>query len=167
LDWKTAAGKFPAQYLTLAALCITLLGFAGYFFGIEALYSVAPLASIALHTVFAFCLLCAGIFLARPEWEIVRLLWSRGSGGVLARRMIVPAVLVPLLLGGLVVAGERAGLVSVGFGLALFSVSLIGVFGFLIRRFGFESVVRISLAFYNTREEIDICTSVLRKLVYG
>jgi cysteine desulfurase/selenocysteine lyase len=37
----------------------------------------------------------------------------------------------------------------------------------ILRRFGLESTVRPSLAFYNTFEELDILASVLRKLKAG
>jgi cysteine desulfurase/selenocysteine lyase len=37
----------------------------------------------------------------------------------------------------------------------------------ILRRFGLEATVRPSLAFYNTREEVDCLTGVLRRLVAG
>jgi PAS domain S-box-containing protein len=60
------------------------------------------------------------------------ILTSSSLGGVVARRMLIPAILLPLLGGWLRVIGERAGFYGLGFGTAIFSTTLILAFTGLI-----------------------------------
>jgi PAS domain S-box-containing protein len=132
LDARTRRGRFPAEYLTLAAAGTTMLGFIGYFYGVEVLYRIPRYTTIALHTVLAFWVLCAGILLSRPRRGIMAIFTSSSLGGVVARRMLIPAILLPLLGGWLRVMGERAGFYGLGFGTAIFSTALILAFTGLV-----------------------------------
>ncbi len=128
LDAKSRREQFPAESLTLAAAVFTMAAVIGYFYGVETLYWIVPYVNIALNAVVAFLLLCLGILLARPEHGVVAAIVSEHLGGLLARRMLLPAVLVPILVGWLHVAGERAALYGPGFGAALFTSALILIF---------------------------------------
>jgi PAS domain S-box-containing protein len=124
--------RCPAQHLTLTAAVITLLAFIGYFYGIETLHRIGPYSTIALNTVIAFGLLCLGIVFARPQRGIMAVFASDRMGGMLARRLLPAAILLPLLVGWLRVLGERAGLYGLGFGTALFATVIIVTFTALI-----------------------------------
>ncbi len=132
LDARTRTGRWPAQYLTLIAAVISLLAFIGYFYGVETLYSVGPYATIGLHTVFAIWLLCLGILFARPQRGLMAIFTSDELGGIVARRMLPTAILLPLLLGWFHVVGERAKLYGLGFGAALFATVIIVTFTALV-----------------------------------
>jgi PAS domain S-box-containing protein len=73
--------------------------------GIADVYS-----SMALPILFVFIMLELGIFFSRPRLGLASILTSKDSGGVLARRLIPPAVLLPVLLGYLGLAGNWANL---------------------------------------------------------
>ncbi len=125
---------WPALWLTLAVVVITLLAFIGYFYRVENLHWIAPYTTIALHSVIAFWLLCLGILFARPERGLMAMFTSDSPGGLLARRMLPAAILLPLFCGWLSVAGERARLFDLGFGSALFATALITIFTALVTR---------------------------------
>jgi PAS domain S-box-containing protein len=120
--------RWPSQDLTLAAAVISLLAFIGYFYGVE----THPYAAIGLHTVIAFWLLCVGILCARPQRGLMAVFSSENLGGIVARRMLPAALLVPLLLGWLQVLGERSGVYGLGFGSALFATVIIVTFTALV-----------------------------------
>ncbi len=82
---------------------------------------------MAVHTAACILALCAGIALARPDSGVVALLRSEGAGGVLARRLLLPAAIVPIVLGYLRLEGQRAGWYGTEVGLALMVTSLIAV----------------------------------------
>ena len=121
-----------AQYLAVAAAMITLLAFIAYFYGVETPSHITPYAAIALHTVLAFGLLCVGILLARPEEGMVAIFCSDRLGGILARRLLPAAILLPVLAGWIRVMGQRKGYYGLGFGAALFATTLVILFAALI-----------------------------------
>jgi methyl-accepting chemotaxis protein len=128
LDWETRRGYRPAQFLVLPAAVLSLLGLIGYTYGAETLYRVAPYSSMALHTALAFLVLGLGILYARPDRGLMHVLTSHTAGGVMARRLLPAAVLVPVIMGWLRLEGERTGLYGFEFGLALFALSNIIIF---------------------------------------
>ena len=109
----------PAQVCTVAVIGFTLLIFLAYFYNIEMLQPVELRASIALHTVLAFLLLCGAILLARPDRGIMAIFLADSAAGIVARRLIPSALLAPALLGWLKVVGEKAGWFGTGLGTAM------------------------------------------------
>ena len=124
--------RWLAEDCTVLAGIITLLAFIGYFYGVETLYRVGPYFTIGLHTVVAIGLLCAGILFARPDRGIMALVTSDKLGGLVARRMLPAAILVPLIVGWLRVSGQRAGLYGLGFGSAVYATVLVVTFTTLV-----------------------------------
>ncbi|HWQ92450.1 MAG TPA: PAS domain-containing sensor histidine kinase, partial [Clostridia bacterium] len=132
LDAETRRNRWPAQYLTLTVIGITLVAFMGYFYDIGNLSQVAPYASVALHTVIGFLLLSAGILLARPRRGAMVLVMGATPGGIMVRRMLLPGIFVTILFGGLAVLLQRAGHYGFGFGIALLVTALIALLAGLI-----------------------------------
>ena len=134
LDVKTSQGRRPAQYFSLAAAAVTLFAFVGYFYGVESGYWIVPIASIALHTIVAFVLCCLGILFTRPDQGVMAVLTSDRGEGVVTRRTLPAALLLPVLLGWLERLGHRAGFYGPGFGTALLATSLVIILGCVIWR---------------------------------
>ena len=111
---------------------IALPGMIGYAYGAEALYGLAKYTAIALHTSLGLLLLGAGILLARPREGIASLLYDKGVGGIVARRFLPPAVLLPLLLGWLRLRGEQMGIFQATFGTALMMLIMMTLFSTLV-----------------------------------
>ncbi len=129
---KSWCGKYCSGFLALTAgIFISLVGLA-YFYGVEQFEPIAKYATIAPHTVVAFVCLSVAIMLSRPERGITATLCGSDFGSAVARRTLLPAILVPIVFGWLCVLGHRAGFYGVGFGMALFTLSLVVVFTGLI-----------------------------------
>jgi signal transduction histidine kinase/ActR/RegA family two-component response regulator len=128
---RTGTGRAPSQGFALAVMVIMLVPLLGYVFGAEQLYGLARYTGIALQTASAFMLLAIGVLLARPDAGVMRRLLGNDSGGILLRRLIPAAVLVPVLFGWLRVEGQAAGLYDNEFGRTLLILAFIVVFSAL------------------------------------
>jgi signal transduction histidine kinase/CheY-like chemotaxis protein len=118
LDSPAWSRRAPEQLVGLFPMWIAVVSFLGYAYRVEALYTVRDHKPISLLTVLAFLVLGAGILCARPDRGVVSVIAGDHAGGVLARRVLPAALLVPAALGWLHVRGERAGLFSAEVGLA-------------------------------------------------
>jgi PAS domain S-box-containing protein len=132
INSRTQRGWTPAQVCVAAVTGLTLVIFLTYFYNVELIHPVELNASIALHTVIAFLLLCVGILLARPRRGIMVVFLSNTAAGIVARRLIPTALLAPALLGWLRVLGQREGLFGTGFGTAMLVTALTLIFTLLI-----------------------------------
>jgi len=132
LDARIVGRYWATKFAAVAAVATTLV-FLYYFFGIQQGEAVPRYATIALHTVVAFYALCGGIFFARPGRGVMLELLGPSMGSVVARRMLPAALFLPILLGSIIILGDRIGLFGVGFGAAGFVVLIILVFTGLIR----------------------------------
>ncbi|MGH8002509.1 MAG: PAS domain S-box protein, partial [Brasilonema sp.] len=88
--------------------------------------------SMALHTALTFTVLCAGVMWTHPEQGVMQIVTSDTYGGMLARRLLLAAIAVPLVLGWLILQGQRAGFYEPAFAVALLVVVLIVSFCVLI-----------------------------------
>ena len=99
-----------AQGLILSAGFVSLLAVIGYLYNVKSLYSIGPNNSVAIHTALTFLVLCLGLLSARSEQGSSTLLIGDSAGGLLARRLVPAAFLVPVALGWLQLQGKLAGL---------------------------------------------------------
>ena len=127
-----------AWLLALVMGIVALLALVGYAYGVEPFYALPGFTSMAIHTAAGFLLLSAGMLGAYPDRGPMAVATSDTLGGLLARRLLPAAILVPLLLGGLRLAGQRAGFYGTEMGLALFAVSNVLVLGGLVAYSGFR-----------------------------
>ncbi len=132
LDARPRRGSWPAQICAVAVIATTFVVFLAYFYAVELPQPLAPYLSIALHTVVAFLLLAAAILLARPVRGMMAAFLADNIGGVIARRMLPAALLLPVLFGWLATLGRNAGLYGRGVGTALLAASLTLVFTSLV-----------------------------------
>jgi signal transduction histidine kinase len=122
LDARTRRGFWLTQPFALTIAAGSLLAIMGYGLSAEPIENGTARPPMALNTAATFFLLSLGTLCARPGWGASTLLTSGGAGGVMARRLFPVAVLVPIGLGWLRYLGERAGLYSPSFGVALMVV---------------------------------------------
>jgi len=134
-----AAARRLSQAAAVIVLTGSLLALMGYAYGINSLYRITPYSSMALHTAATFVLLSAGTMLLRPNTQLVLILSSNSSAGILARRLLPAALVLPLCFGWLRLRGQHAGLYDMRFGMALFTLMNVSVFTALI--YGTASLV--------------------------
>ena len=149
-----------AAALLLAFVTTVLLALVGYVYGVDYLRGVSATAGMAPHTALGLLLLAIAIPALRPEVAPVSWLLSPGEDGVLFRRLLPAAILVPPLLGGVRLVAIGPGEGNVPFGISVFAVSMVAVFTALVahtarevaragsRRRGVEHELRVSEARY-------------------
>src|SRR5215204_2679032 len=106
LDRRTRRNLWVSQYLAMAVVVLSVLAFAGYVYGVANLYGNTSYIPIASMT---FLVLSAGVLCARPERGLMAIVTSRNVGGVVARRLLPAAILVPLVLGWFRLRDNRSG----------------------------------------------------------
>jgi two-component system sensor histidine kinase/response regulator len=122
----------PAQFLALGTGLIALLALIGYAFTAISLIGVKEFLPMALNTAIAFAILSVGILHARPDRGLMAVVSSSGAGGVMARRLLPAALLIPAVVGWLRWLGQREGVVDQVMGLSLFVLANILIFTTLI-----------------------------------
>src|SRR5947207_3175097 len=121
----------------MTAVCFVLCGTAllaltGYLYSVLALYQVRGHLPMAVNTASCFMLLCVGVLTARPDREPLATVLSATAGGVVARRLLPSALLIPLLVGLLALKGERNDLYELPFMMTLFTLTNVVIFVALI-----------------------------------
>ena len=132
LDVKRGREGWLAQILLLLAGMVALLALVGYIYGIQSLYRLAPFSSMALHTALTFFVLSLAILTARPERGIIAAIIADTASGLMLRRLLPAAFVLPLMIGWIRLQGQRAGLYDTEVGLALFTLANVTVFTGLI-----------------------------------
>lgn len=120
------------QWVCLAGCTFPVLALIGYSFGVESFYKVLPTHTAqALHTAVLFLVGLVGTSTIGPPRGFVAEITSRQLGGQLARKFMPVALLLPLLIAWLRLAGEQAGLYSTEYGLAIMVTSMTLLLGAL------------------------------------
>jgi PAS domain S-box-containing protein len=85
----------------LLAAVAAFTALVGLAFGAGPLYRLmrTPVIGVSLPTASALLLISFGMLLARPSGGLTRVATSPGPGGVLMRRLVIPALLAPAVLG--------------------------------------------------------------------
>ncbi len=122
----------PGQIATLALGLISLLALLGYGYGVLLFYRIGHTVPISLESAFCFALLSLGFLAARPDQGVMRIVTSRTTGGSVARRLLPVAIVMPLLLGALLLRGERAGYFQWEFAVSTFAAAMVVIFSSLI-----------------------------------
>lgn len=119
LEQVTRRGFWPAQIAALVVATISLMSLIGYSYGATSLYQMASYVPMALNTAAAFGVLASGILVSRTDRGVMAVVLDAGPGGMMARKLLPAAVIIPWLLGWLRIVGERRAYYDTEFGAAL------------------------------------------------
>ncbi len=147
----------------VAVMVGSMVSLLGYLFGAKSFYTLPRLTGIAMQTATMLFAVGLGLVAAVPERGVASVLVRRDPGGELARRLLPPVVLLPITLGVLRLAGERAGLFEAAFGVALFVTVMVASF-LAVVLWTAGSLSRTSRAL---RRSESLLASVLRQLPVG
>ncbi len=125
-----AAARRAVQSLILFSGLMGLTVLVGYAYNESDVYRLGFHLQMAVHMAIGIVLLSIAIALARPDRGIVNVIMRAGPSGLMVRRLLPPAIILPLVLGRLHLAGEQRGLYDNELGAALFAVTCI--IGFVI-----------------------------------
>ena len=121
-----------AEFLSFVAVGIGVVSLQGYVFGLLEFYNEPGYIPMSIATGLNVTILGLAILLARPERGAISIIASDTAGGFVARRLLPMAIILPMALGSLRLAGENAGWYNTKFGVALFSTAFIFLFLALI-----------------------------------
>jgi PAS domain S-box-containing protein len=134
LDVRSRRWRAVGQGLTILGGMAAMLGLIGYLYDVPSLYAGPTYTGIAMHTAAALVVLCVGILFARPDQGLMAVVAADRAGGVMARRLLLASILVPIVLGWVRILGERQGHYESGFGVSVLVLSLVVIFSALIWR---------------------------------
>jgi PAS domain S-box-containing protein len=110
LFWMTRRRRvLAAQGLTMLVAMLGLFNLTGYVYGVVAFYKLDHESSIGFATAAAFVALAGGMLCAQPNEGLMKSITSDLPGGVVIRRLLLAVLILPLALGWLELALERAG----------------------------------------------------------
>ncbi|MEA2165846.1 MAG: hypothetical protein QOK37_3973 [Thermoanaerobaculia bacterium] len=132
LDQKTRKGRRPSQWLAFIPMAVGMVGAIGYLYQAALLSRIFLFTQIAIHTSISLFFLGWAVFFARAEDGLAAEITGKGAGGVMARRLLPAAFVIPVLIGWLRLRGQNAGLFGTELGLALFAMSNVVVFATLV-----------------------------------
>jgi signal transduction histidine kinase/ActR/RegA family two-component response regulator len=118
-------GHRPSELLSIVSGISGLLALVGYIYRAPMFYGVGYAIPMALHSSIGFLILAVGTLVARPRGAIMAIVSSDTAGGMVARRLLPLAVILPIGLGLLRVYGQASGLFEAEFGTALYSTALV------------------------------------------
>jgi len=101
LSQRSAKGAVIGQLICLLSFFISILAILGYIYSITSLYVVREFFPMAIHTAFSFILFCMGACLVRGNEGFMQVITVRRLGGILGRRILPVAILLPFFLGWL------------------------------------------------------------------
>jgi signal transduction histidine kinase len=123
-----------AQGLSLTAALISSMALVGYIYDVAFLYSISAHTGMALHTALIFIALSLGILFLHPEQQLMSFVLSDTAGGTMVRQLLPASIAIPIVAGGLIIFGARAGLYDMAFAVPLCVVASILVLTTLIWR---------------------------------
>ncbi|UKO98246.1 hybrid sensor histidine kinase/response regulator [Nostoc sp. UHCC 0870] len=131
-----------AQIFTLMVAVISLQVVIGCVYRVKFFYSpTSTIPSMGFYTALLLIVLCVGILWGRAEQGLMKIVISDSYGGSITRRLLVAAIAFPVILGWLIVEGQRAGKYGTAYAVSVFAVVLIVIFAIVI----WQSAVIIEL----------------------
>jgi len=152
------------QPLSLAVIFFSLVQFLGYLYGAHDLYQTFSRNPMALQTAALFLLLGFAIFFVRADFGWMQIFSSPHPGALMARRIILAAIFLPAVLGGLRIYGERRGLYQGEFGVALFTAINIACFA-TATWFAARSINSYSSSLLDSHRDLQLSEERLRMAI--
>jgi PAS domain S-box-containing protein len=120
-----------AQWFAIGSGVACILNLVGYIYGLQN-GEVNSYSFMAAHTALCFLLLSLAVLFRKADCGVMAVMSSDALGGVMGRRLIPAALLLPAIIGWLRWQGELSGLYDTVFGLAIFVAAIMAAFAFLI-----------------------------------
>jgi PAS domain S-box-containing protein len=110
-----------SQSVALVSGVISLFAVVGYVFSVQALYTMHLFAGMAIHTAITLLILSLGILLARPRAGFMSTVSLDDPSGLLVRRLLPIAVVLPTFAGWLRWEGQKFGYIDTATGIIIFA----------------------------------------------
>jgi signal transduction histidine kinase len=129
---ESQAWRRVAATAVLVVGVLSLFALIGYLYGAKSFYKVPNAIRISQYTASGLLVLSFAALAIWPRGTFSEVLVSRTPGGLLARRALLPVVLLPILLGFLRNAGERDGLFGDAMGTAMMASATVLALAFVV-----------------------------------
>jgi diguanylate cyclase (GGDEF)-like protein/PAS domain S-box-containing protein len=148
--WRDRLGDLAAGALSTGAAAVVGLAVAGYLIGVGSLHDTATTHGMSLHTAVGLVIVLVGVFALRPHAPPASWYADSGGGEAAARRLMAPALVLPVLAGALIQGGIGLGWYGERFALSMMVVVVTAMIQALI--YGAVGAVREHEAI---REELE------------
>lgn len=125
-------GVILGQAVACLAGLLCWLNLTGQLYGVRNLFGINSQTGMAIQSSVGIMVFCVGVLALHPSRGLMATLMSKSPGGVMARRLLPAAVVVPAVLGWLRWQGQFYGLYDTAFGLTLYTFCNTVVLAFLI-----------------------------------
>lgn len=129
---ETRRGRRPTEWLALLVSLFAMLALIGYCYGVRSLTGLAEYIPMALHTAFCFVVLAGGLMCAVPEHGLMSRFTRDSDGGAMLRRLLPIIMGAPLVLGWIILLGQRTESYDAQFAFSLFVIAVVLVFSVLV-----------------------------------
>lgn len=101
IDLRPRGRIRPSEVFAILAAFVAFAAHAGQLFGASArsFPDRAPIIGLSVPTALSLGSISIGLLVSRPDAGLMRVFTSAGPGGVMFRRMIIPVVIAPIVLG--------------------------------------------------------------------
>lgn len=131
--------------LELAVLLVMVSAFImllGHVYRAASLYSLPGFSVVALHTALALLLIAQAVLIVHPRFVLAAEVMAPDRAGAELRRLLPAAVLLPVIVGWLLLQGQRHGVYGGEIGLAMFTA--LNMLGFSVLVWWNSQIVRRS-----------------------
>jgi len=136
LSLRSTCGSKITHGLALGVSLVGLVGTVGYLYETEAFYGLTRVTAVAWPTAVCLLLLGMALLCIRPETGIMAQISANDAGGAIIRRLVLPVIFLPTVVGWLRLIGGRMGLFTATVGTALVILVSIVVFSCLVYQAG-------------------------------
>jgi PAS domain S-box-containing protein len=118
---KTRANNL-AHVLIIPVALVSYFVPVSYMLGV---YSITELMNlpVALNTGIGFCGICAAVLLMNPDTWLLKVFTTDDTGGIIARKLLPPLMILPVFIAWLRINGERAGIFKSDEGVVLVALT--------------------------------------------
>lgn len=95
------------QALAFIVILVSLTTIISYLYTYQVQHTLWVYGAMTLPIALSFSLLSVCLFMIRPKTQLMRMIVDAGVGGVLLRRMLLTIIATPVVIGFLVIIGER------------------------------------------------------------
>ena len=135
IDWETKKGYRPAQFIALFCVVTPIQALIAYAYGVKSLLGIGPYSMItqmAVHVGVAWLFLSLGTMFARPNSGFMRVVMGNTYAGFTARRLMLPAIVLPISVGWLIAKGAAIALYDPLFGYSALVLTVILIFAYSV-----------------------------------
>ncbi len=156
--------QLASQLALIGVLAIAVSAFASYPFSLISGGGFFSVSGMALNTAALFVILAIAYILEQPAIEWMRVLLSPTALGDRTHKLIAAAIILPFLLGMVITAGERSGLLDEGLGRLYYSISVMLIMSVLVL-FNAQRLASVESSYHDLRSDYQSVSQQLQTFI--